>query len=158
MEKDKTGRRKIMECKTISINNRRYLGNKFKLIPFIKKVVEEECVGVETVADIFAGTGSVASAFTDKKLITNDNMYSSYICHEAWFSPQQYSFEKLAGFIDRYNVVVIEDDNYMSENFADTYFSAADCRKIGFIREDIELKYEENIINERERALLITSL
>lgn len=147
-----------MECKTFTINNRRYLGNKFKLIPFIKSVVEKECRGIETVADIFAGTGSVASAFTDKRLITNDNMYSSYICHVAWFSPQQYSYEKLAGFIDRYNAVVIEDDNYMSENFADTYFSAQDCRKIGFIREDIELKFEENVINERERALLITSL
>ena len=57
------------EYKTFSINNRRYLGNKYKLIPFIQRVVSEECQGISTVADIFAGTGSVASAFLDKQMI-----------------------------------------------------------------------------------------
>ena len=147
-----------MECKTITINNRRYLGNKFKLIPFIKSVVDTECEGVESVADIFAGTGSVASAFTDRILITNDNMYSSYICHVAWFHPQQYNYDKLAEMIANYNATFVDEENYMSENFADTYFSAEDCRKIGYIREDIEVKFAQNLINERERALLITSL
>lgn len=47
----------------MKINNRRYLGNKFKLLPFIKDVVDKECNNIETVADIFAGTGAVASAF-----------------------------------------------------------------------------------------------
>ena len=55
------------------------MGNKYKLLPFITKVVEEECENVNTVADVFAGTGAVASAFTDKKLITNDNMYSKIL-------------------------------------------------------------------------------
>lgn len=35
----------------------------------------------------------------------------------------------------------------MSENFANTYFDLDDCRKIGYIREDIERKYKSNIIN-----------
>ena len=43
--------------KTTQINNRRYLGNKYKLLGFIKSVVESECTGINTVADIFAGTG-----------------------------------------------------------------------------------------------------
>lgn len=46
----------------------------------------------------------------------------------------------------------------MSENFANTFFSLADCAKIGAIREDIERKFGMQEINERERALLITSL
>ena len=49
--------------KTTAINNRRYLGNKYKLLSFIKETVENECSEITTVADIFAGTGSVASAF-----------------------------------------------------------------------------------------------
>ncbi|MFR1059931.1 MAG: DNA adenine methylase [Enterocloster sp.] len=57
-----------------------------------------------------------------------------------------------------YNEIEIEEDNYMSENFADTYFSLTDCRKIGFIRQDIEDRYREGYINTRERAMLITSL
>lgn len=144
--------------KTTRINNRRYLGNKYRLLPFIKSVVEEECENINTVADIFAGTGAVSSAFTDKKLITNDIMYSNYICHMAWFCSQQYSEEKIIDIIMKYNELNIEEDNYMSDNFADTYFSLEDCRKIGYIRQDIENRYRKGEINERERALLITSL
>lgn len=36
--------------KTTLINNRRYLGNKYKLLPFITKVVDEECTGIDVVA------------------------------------------------------------------------------------------------------------
>lgn len=144
--------------KTTKINNRRYLGNKYKLLPFITRVVEEECENVNTVADIFAGTGAVASAFTDKKLITNDIMYSNYICHMAWFSSEDYSEDKIADIILEYNSMNVEQDNYMSQNFADTYFSLEDCRKIGFIRQDIEDRYADGEINTKERAMLITSL
>ncbi|MDE6312721.1 MAG: Dam family site-specific DNA-(adenine-N6)-methyltransferase [Lachnospiraceae bacterium] len=147
-----------MPYKTTKINNRRYLGNKYKLLPFITKVVEDECENVNTVADIFAGTGAVASAFTDKKIITNDIMYSNYICHLAWFSSEEYSKEKIIELISDYNDMVVEQDNYMSENFANTYFSLEDCRKIGFIRQDIEGRFLKGNINARERALLITSL
>uniref|UniRef100_UPI004055FC9C Dam family site-specific DNA-(adenine-N6)-methyltransferase n=1 Tax=Agathobacter sp. TaxID=2021311 RepID=UPI004055FC9C len=147
-----------MPYKTTKINNRRYLGNKYKLLPFIKKVVEDGCQNVNTVADVFAGTGAVASAFTDKKIITNDIMYSNYICHLAWFSSEHYSEKKIIELIMDYNNKVVEQDNYMSENFANTYFSLEDCRKIGFIRQDIEDRFAEGNINARERALLITSL
>ena len=115
---------------TIKIHNRRYLGSKYKLLPFIQKVVLEECENVQTVADLFAGTGAVASAFTDKKLITNDIMYSNYICHLAWFHSEAYSEKKLSRFIADYNKAHIAEDNYMSEHFANTYFSLEDCRKI----------------------------
>ena len=63
-------------AKSTKINNRRYLGNKYKLLPFIKKVVDSECTDIEIVVDIFSGTGAVASAFQDKQLVTNDIMYS----------------------------------------------------------------------------------
>ncbi|MDR1665368.1 MAG: Dam family site-specific DNA-(adenine-N6)-methyltransferase [Clostridiales bacterium] len=144
--------------KTTYINNRRYLGNKYKLLPFITSVVAENCDGVNSVADIFAGTGAVASAFTDKRIITNDNLYCNYISHLAWFSPQPYSREKIKRIITHYNRLDVTDDNYMSDNFADTFFSMTDCRKIGFIREDIDARFTHGEINERERALLITSL
>lgn len=144
--------------KTTQIGNRRYLGNKHKLLSFITAVVAENCDGVNSVADIFAGTGAVASAFADKRLITNDHLYSNYICHLAWFSPQIYSRAKIENLIAFYNDIYVSDDNYMSDNFANTFFSLDDCRKIGFIREDIQMRFTIGEINERERALLITSL
>lgn len=71
--------------KYIEINNRRYLGNKYKLLPFITETIKNECGEIESFADIFAGTGSVASAYTDKKVITNDLLYSNYICNFALY-------------------------------------------------------------------------
>lgn len=144
--------------KTTKINNRRYLGNKYKLLDFIKSTIAAECQGINTVADIFAGTGSVASAFTDKKLITNDILYFNYICHVAWFGSQKYNEPKIEALVCYYNLAQPREENYMSENFSNTFFSAEDCRKIGFIREDIEKRYNAGEINARERAILITSL
>ncbi len=97
--------------KTTYINNRRYLGNKYKLLPFITSVVASECKDIKTIADIFAGTGAVASAFTDKMIITNDILYSNYICHVAWFSPQEYSAEKVTNLITQYNGINVYEDN-----------------------------------------------
>lgn len=145
-------------AKTSNISNRRYLGNKYKLLPFIQKVVEEECRDVDIFADIFAGTGAVSSAFQDKQIITNDIMYSNYISNLAWFSPKKYNKEKMERMIDDYNAMMITEENYMTENFSDTYFSHDDCSKIGFIRQDIEDKFIAKKITLREKALLITAL
>lgn len=147
-----------MTYKTTAINNRRYLGNKYKLLPFISSVVNENCDDINIFADLFAGTGAVSSAFCDKTIITNDILYSNYICNTAWFDSENFESDKLRYLISEYNKLQVEEDNYMSINFADTFFSKDDCKKIGFIREDIETKFNSKIINGRERALLITSL
>ncbi|MCL2034150.1 MAG: Dam family site-specific DNA-(adenine-N6)-methyltransferase [Oscillospiraceae bacterium] len=146
------------EYKTSNINNRRYLGNKYKLLPFIEKVITENCGNIGVVADIFAGTGAVSSLFTDKKIITNDIMYSNYICNLAWFGAERYSPSKITDIIVGYNALEVNEENYFTRNFADTYFNRQDCAKIGFIREDIEAKHKNGEINDRERAILITSL
>lgn len=144
--------------KTSLINNRRYLGNKYKLLPFITKVVDKECSDIQSIADIFAGTGAVSSAFPDKIIITNDLMYSNYICNYAWFGSETYNQQTIIDYVVHYNSLVKLKDNYMTDNFADTYFSRDDCAKIGYIREDIEKNYKKKNINDRERAILITSL
>lgn len=144
--------------RTSLINNRRYLGNKYKLLPFINGVVQAECLRIETIADIFAGTGAVSSAFSDKIIITNDLMYSNYICNYAWFGNQKYNDKKIIDYVVKYNSIDKYKINYMTKNFADTYFSKNDCSKIGVIREDIEVNFKSGNLNERERAILITSL
>lgn len=140
------------------IQNRRYLGNKFKLLDFITKVVNENCSDTEIFADIFAGTGAVASAFSGKTILTNDLLYSNYLCNISWFGSETIRLHFLEGLIGAYNLKTIFKENYMTENFSETYFSKLDCSKIGVIREDIEQKYLTGVINERERAILITSL
>ena len=109
-------------------------------------------------ADLFAGTSAVSSAFQDRIIVTNDILYSNYVSNYAWFSAQEYDEQKIIRIIEENNERHVSTDNYMSRNFADTFFSKQDCRKIGFIREDIERKFKHKELNERERALLITSL
>lgn len=147
-----------MTVQTTKINNRRYLGNKYKLLPFITKIVTEHCGDFNSFTDIFAGTGAVASAYINKQLTTNDILFSNYISNTAWFSPEKYDWDKLVGFISKYNEFDSIEENYMTKNFSDTYFSHDICSKIGFIREDIEDKKNSKIINNREYAILLTSL
>lgn len=140
------------------INNRRYLGNKFSLGTFICDVVEKNCENINIVADVFSGTGAVSDLFKDKMLITNDLLLSNYICHYAWFSSDEYDEEKIIFYIEQFNKIQTDENNYMRENFADTFFSANVCSKIGFIREEIEHLNKSNIVNKKEYAILITSL
>lgn len=144
----------------IRINNRRYLGNKHKLLKFIKKVVENECPNAESFFDVFSGTGVVASAFTDMKIITNDILYSNFIVHNAFFGKERYNADKVNHLIKEFNAkhVDSEPENYMSINFADTYFSHYVSKKIGYIRDEIEALSKRGYINDRERSILITSL
>ena len=143
---------------TTKINNRRYLGNKYRLLPFITNVIEKECGNFETFADIFAGTGAVSSAYTDKKIITNDILYSNYLCHLTWFSNETFDTKKIEDYINYFNSNIPYEQNYMTENFSNTYFSENVCSKIGFIREYIENEFNNGKINNKERAMLITSL
>ena len=147
-----------MQLKTTKINNRRYLGNKYKLLPFIKEIIDKECPDTNSLIDIFSGTGAVSSAFNDKVIYTNDLLYSNYISNVAWFSPEKYDPDTIKKLITKYNSISSSGENYMTENFSDTFFCKDDCYKIGYIREDIEKEFANGYINVRERALLITSL
>ncbi|QAT63041.1 MULTISPECIES: DNA adenine methylase [Tissierellales] len=140
------------------IENRRYLGNKNKLIPFINEVIYEECGNFNTFADIFAGTGIVAHSLNkaDNKIIINDILYSNYLAYVTWLGNEAYDRKKIEGLIREFNHIKCERDNYVSQNFGGNYFSVEDAKKIGTIREEID-----NIssrINFREKAILITSL
>lgn len=141
-----------------TISSRRYLGNKSSLTRFIRNIVDENCKNIEVVADIFSGTGAVANAFSDKTLIVNDLLYCNFISNYAWFVPQYYDEKIIIELIRKYNSIKTTEDNYMRKNFADTFFSADDCSKIGFIREDIESNFKTQKINFKEYSILITSL
>ena len=144
---------------SFNISNRRYLGNKYKLLNWIKSIVDSHCNNVESFFDVFSGTGSVASSFTDKRLVVCDMMMSNYFAALCWFSPERIDREKLTRLLEFYNSFdASHEDNYMSQNFSDTYFNGITCQKIGYIRDDIEEKFRRGEVNEREKACVITSL
>lgn len=142
----------------VTLKNRRYLGNKYRLLSFIDSVIAKHCTDVKSFADIFAGTGVVASLYPNKKIITNDLLYSNYLCHVAWFGDESFSSQKINDCISEYNQYDSRENNYMSENFSETFFNEEACQKIGIIREQIEQQFQTHQLNFRERAILITSL
>ncbi len=137
---------------------KRYLGGKAKYSSFIRETADAFCPGFESFADYFAGTGGSAEAFSDKTLLVNDLLYSSYLFLLAWYGPEWADMPKLSRWIGEYNRAVPAGENYVSEQFGGTYFGPAAARKIGFVREDIEQKYAAGEMNARERAILLASL
>lgn len=146
--------------KMFSINNRRYIGSKARMIDSIDEVMKKEKIEYSSFLDLFGGTGIVGDHFNNQntKVYVNDLLKSNYISYQAWFGNEKIDKKKLNVYIDKYNNLSDLEDNYFSINFGDTYFSKKNCKKIGFIREDIENEYLNNNINSRERAILITSL
>lgn len=154
VNKNKTGN-------LLSIQNRRYLGNKYKLIDFIDKTIKSHCPDAESIFDVFAGTGVVAYHFMDRmKVVVNDTLYSNYLAYIAFMSKMNIDTQKISVLVKQFNDINAENlkENYMSRTFSDTYFSQADCKKIGYVRENIERLLKKELINKREHAILVTTL
>ena len=141
------------------LSNRRYLGSKTKLITFIHEVVNQNCADIDSVLDLFGGTGVVGYSFNDKySIMINDILKTNIVAYDTFFSNEIIDENKVEKIIAEYNNVSVKNDNYYSNNFADTYLSKDNMRKVGFIRDDIDKRYKNKKINERERSILICSL
>ena len=145
-----------------NIQNRRYTGNKFKLMKWISKLIDENCVNCHSFFDVFAGTGSVTDYVFDKydRFIVNDFLYSNNIIYNGFFLNENYDEKKLANLMDYYNDIKSSSlkDNYVSKNFGNKFFNNNDAKKIGYIRENIEKIYKKKEINDKEYYILLSSL
>lgn len=147
--------------KSFSINQRRYLGSKTKLLSFIDEILKNEKIEFKSFADIFAGTGSVANYFHSRsEIIVNDILDSNNHAYNAFFGKDSIRDDLLKEHLTKYNSIDASDyeDNYFSKNFSNTYFDELNSKKIGIIRDDIEKLFEEKIITAREKSYLVTSL
>ena len=129
--------------KMFSINNRRYIGSKARMIDFIDEVIKKEKIEYSSFLDLFGGTGIVGDHFNNQstKVYVNDLLKSNYISYQAWFGNEKVDKKKLNEYINKYNNLSNLEDNYFSVNFSNTYFSKDNCKKIGYIRENIESEY-----------------
>jgi len=138
------------------LQNRRYLGNKYKLLGFIEDIISEKCGSINSLCDIFAGTGVVGERFNNSeiKIISNDFLSANYACLQAFLGVNENIQQSIAEKINYLNNLQNDKDNYFSEHFGGTYFSEENARKIGIIREEIE-KISKS---EDEKYILICSL
>ena len=138
------------------LQNRRYLGNKYKLLGFIEDIVNEKCGEFNSFCDIFAGTGVVGARFNKGgvKIISNDILVSNYLPIKTFLGVSDVNIEKLRQKIESLNSLEAKYDNYFSTHFGNSYFTVENARKIGAIREKIDTLSD----NEDERSIMITSL
>jgi len=146
----------------LKINSRRYTGNKYKLMSWIKGLILEHCPEHEIFFDVFGGTGVVTAEMLDvvQSAIVNDFLYSNEVCYKAFFGRDEYDVQKLKQFVAE---VAITDrktlsDNYVSLNYGGRYFEHDDAKLIGAVRERIQGDYEAGRLNEREFNILLASL
>lgn len=150
---------KDINNKTFQLQNRRYIGNKYKLKDWIFSIINKECKG-NSFTDIFAGTGIMAAEASKyfSKIIINDFLYSNYVIYKAFFDNGKWNSKKINNIIKKYNNIEGKnlEDNYFSLNFGGKYFSKNSAKIIGFIRDDIEKNKID--LSEKEYFILVTSL
>jgi len=142
------------------ISQRRYLGNKNSILPFIDNIIKNEIGHFDSFCDIFSGTGVVGNYFNkkDNKIIFNDLLYHNFVSINAFLNQDKFNQDKLLKIINDFNNLSIEKENYFSNNFGNRYFSKKNAIKIGFIREEIRNLFIHDNINLKEKFILLTSL
>ena len=145
-----------LEQEKLKISNRRYLGSKQKMLTFIDEVVKNNTQNVQSVADIFGGTGVVADLFRSqgKEIIVNDILYSNFVSYQTWFGTEKINEQKIEEKTSELNSLN-GFSGYVTKNFGNRYFSPENAEKIDAVREQIE-KYDD--LNHREYSFLLTSL
>lgn len=143
---------------SITIGNRRFTGSKKTLLSFIYESVEPYLRKGFVFADLFAGTGVVSAYMLENNfdVIMNDLLYSNYVTYEAWFGNGVYNKKKIEKFINEFNLIdpLSLKKNYFSNIYGNKYFSVNDSKKIGYIRDKIDVLN----LTKREKYILISSL
>lgn len=153
----------------------RYIGGKSNLLNDINNVITQRMINVNTVIDIFSGSG-VVSSFLKRNgynVIGNDIMYFSYVLSrgstELNHTP---AFANLAiadpiAFLNNLDIantdINLEDcfiyQNYSPhDNVARMYFQNDNAIKIDIIRITIENWHMEHLINDDEYYYLLAAL
>lgn len=143
-----------------SLESRRYIGCKTKLIDWIFGLIEEHTHNVHSFCDIFAGTGVVAHRALQKyeRVVVNDFLYSNNVMYRAFFAPTEWDETKVQAIINEFNAVNPQKlrDNYFSKNFGGKFFDADTAKIVGYIRERLQKMRHE--LTDKEFSVLLASL
>ena len=141
-----------------NLENRRYIGNKNKLLSWIEELLLNHVSG-DSFFDVFGGTGVVTKKILPNynKFILNDFLFSNNTIFKAFFGDEKFDSSKINDYKNKFQKIESNhiDDDYFVDNYGNKFFSNQDARIIGEIRTQIEVNSE---LNEREKSILIASL
>lgn len=144
----------------LHVHNRKFIGSKFALLPFITEVVDRCCPDARTAADLFAGTGVVAYALAVRGLavVAGDNLYSCYVPLRAFLTGgAETRPDRVAGLL-RTLAALPGKRGYVWENYGGRYFTEENAARIDAIREQIAAWAAGGVVDAAEEAMLLTSL
>lgn len=144
---------------TIGIQNRRYLGNKTRLLPFIESIIRDEIGEIHAFADLFSGTGVVAHHFNGPQtpVLANDLLHANYLSLKTFLTSD---FEALSQIESRLSHLqnLPPKAGYAAQHFGGAYFSHETACQIDVIRDEIADWQARGEITEAQGAILITAL
>lgn len=143
-----------------------YIGSKLSLIDFLEdnilSTINKKNNRELVFADLFSGTGVVASTFKKKnfKVIANDIQYYSYVINKYLIESKEEIDKELVEYLD--NLAGVEGfiyKNYcMGSGCQRNYFTDFNGKKCDAIRQEIEFLYKNNNITEDQYYRLLASL
>ena len=149
-----------IEIRRFSLESRRYIGCKTKLVDWIFGLISEHTHDIHSFCDIFAGTGVVSHRALQmyERVVVNDFLYSNNVMYRAFFAPTEWNEERVQSIIDEFNDVNPSNlrENYFSKNFGGKYFHQDTAKIVGYIRE--RLKKMQHDVTDKEYAVLLASL
>lgn len=150
----------------------RYIGCKTLLLNNIKEVIDDNVKKALVFCDIFSGTSTVARYFkTYYRILSNDNLYFSYILQKATIennkSPE---FKKLdfnpIEYLNNLNNVSLEKlskkNRFFQNNYSPIgnrmYITSDNALRIDYARNKIEEWKSKNLITKSEYYYLVASV
>jgi len=164
--------------RTLEIRNRKYLGSKARLLPFIERIIldtvihkqDENPPGLSAdntekpighFVDLFAGTGVVGHHFRrySRHVTANDILFSNYVINHAYLAsdPFETNPDTLKSIITECNTLTPQE-GYAFYTYGGTYFTLQNAGKIDSVRNYIEALYSGKTISTSEYYILLTSL
>ena len=153
----------------------RFIGGKRAIVNKIYDCISSNARGVQSVFDIFAGSGIVTQYLANKgyDLISNDALYFSYVLLRGTVGlscQPQFANLRISNPIEYLNTLSLQDTNFNTnelfvynnyspnENCSRMYFQPENAIKIDIIRLTIERWHDDGAINEDEYYYLLASL
>jgi adenine-specific DNA-methyltransferase len=142
--------------KPLYIQNRKFIGSKYLLLPFIEAVVRSVAPGIGSVADFFAGSGVVAHRFAAQGLtvFASDNLLHNYLALRCFLGRESVDQARVANLLHELNELQ-PAHGYCSREYGGAYFTLHNAGRIDAIRDAIA---GMDGLTGREQAFLLTSL